>query len=85
MKFFILIVLFILFYPTSAQAYVGPGLGAGTIAAITGVLLSIVMAIIGVFWYPIKRLFKKGKDDETLEETEPQADSNTTQNKDSQE
>ena len=57
----------------SASAYVGPGLGLGAIAAIAGVLLSIVMAIVGVFWYPIKRLFGKGdKEEQNLEEADSQ-------------
>jgi hypothetical protein len=38
--------------------YIGPGLGAGTIAAIIGVLTSLVLSIIAIFWYPIKRFIK---------------------------
>ena len=37
-----------------AQAYIGPGAGAGTIAVVLGVLASIVMAF-------IKRVFKSKK------------------------
>ncbi|WP_282608358.1 hypothetical protein [Pelagibius sp. Alg239-R121] len=43
----------------SAQAYVGPGLGLGAVGAILGVVLSIVLALFAIFWYPLKRLFKK--------------------------
>ncbi len=42
-----------------ALAYVGPGLGAGTIGVILGFLASIVLAVIALFWYPIKRLFRR--------------------------
>lgn len=45
----------------NAYAYVGPGLGAGTIGVILGILVSILLAIFAIFWYPIKRLFKKKK------------------------
>lgn len=44
---------------TPSYAYIGPGLGAGAIAAVVGVILSIVVAIFAVTYYPIKRAFKK--------------------------
>jgi uncharacterized iron-regulated membrane protein len=46
---------------TPAYAYVGPGLGAGAIAAVLGVLGSILAAILGVVYYPIKRRIKARK------------------------
>jgi hypothetical protein len=46
---------------TPAYAYIGPGLGAGTVGVILGVLGSILLALFAIFWYPIKRLFKIGK------------------------
>ncbi|MCP4666642.1 MAG: hypothetical protein GY849_09760 [Deltaproteobacteria bacterium] len=51
----------VLLIPLPAYAYVGPGLGLGAIGAILGVLLSVFLAIIGIFWYPIKRLFGKAR------------------------
>lgn len=44
-----------------AEAYVGPGLGAGTIGVILGFLASIVLALFALLWYPIKRFLKKKK------------------------
>ncbi len=41
-----------------AEAYIGPGAGAGTIAIVLGVLASIVLAFVAIVWYPIKRLLK---------------------------
>jgi hypothetical protein len=38
-----------------AHAYVGPGLGAGSIAVVLGILASILLAIFAVVWYPLKR------------------------------
>ncbi|MBB4020659.1 putative membrane protein [Confluentimicrobium naphthalenivorans] len=49
------------FVPVAAQAYVGPGLGAGAIAAVLGVLGSIFLALFAVIYYPIKRMLKKRK------------------------
>jgi hypothetical protein len=54
--------------PTTAQAYVGPGLGLGAIGAILGVIFSILLAIFAFFWYPIKRLFGIGKKKQETQE-----------------
>jgi hypothetical protein len=48
-----------IFQPLPAYAYVGPGLGLGALGVILGILVSIFLAIIGIFWYPIKRLIMK--------------------------
>lgn len=37
------------------QAYVGPGLGLGALAVIIGILVSILIAVIAIVWYPLKR------------------------------
>jgi len=50
-----------LMYSISAEAYVGPGLGTGTIGIILGILGSILIALVALFWYPLKRLIKKLK------------------------
>lgn len=45
--------------PTVAAAYIGPGLGAGAVAAVLGMLAAIGMAVVAMLWYPIKKLLKK--------------------------
>lgn len=45
--------------PLAAEAYIGPGLGTGAIAAVLGVLGSLVLMVIAVVYYPIKRLLKR--------------------------
>ncbi len=50
-----------LFAATPAQAYIGPGVGAGTIAVVLGVIASILMAFVAILWYPVKRFFKRQK------------------------
>ena len=42
-----------------ALAYVGPGLGLATIGAILGGIAAIFLAIVGVFWYPIRSMVRK--------------------------
>ena len=49
------------FFPGTACAYVGPGLGLGAIGAVLGVLLSIFLAFIAILWYPLKRIIRKFK------------------------
>jgi len=51
--------IFILLFPLNVYAYLGPGLGAGTIGAILGVIASVFLGIFAVLYYPIKRLLKK--------------------------
>jgi hypothetical protein len=55
--------------PSLAHAYLGPGLGAGTIAVVLGVLASVFLAIIGIIWYPIKRIFKRKKETPQIDES----------------
>lgn len=52
---------FFILSPTNAMAYVGPGLGVGTISVVLGVLGSIFIALFAVIWYPFKRFLKKIK------------------------
>lgn len=47
--------------PLAAQAYIGPGVGAGAIGAVLGVIGSIFLALFAVVYYPIKRLLKGRK------------------------
>ncbi len=60
--------------PINAEAYVGPGLGAGATGVVIGVLTSIFLALTAIIWYPIKRILKKkreGKGVSATESTEP--------------
>lgn len=67
--------LLLLMLPIHAFAYVGPGLGAGTLGVILGLLGSIILALFAFFWYPIKRMLfgnkaeKEGDYDDANEET----------------
>ena len=60
MRSVILGLLFVLF-PTLSHAYIGPGLGAGTIAVVIGFVAAIGLAMFAIIWYPIKRFIKNRK------------------------
>jgi hypothetical protein len=57
--------IFLILFPLIVEAYIGPGLGMGTIGVVLGILASFVLALIAIIWYTLKRLFKllfiKGK------------------------
>jgi len=40
------------------NAYVGPGMGIGTIISILGAIGAILLAIFGIIYYPLKRFIK---------------------------
>ncbi|WP_119304844.1 hypothetical protein [Dongia deserti] len=42
-----------------AAAYIGPGVGAGMIATVLGILTAIALAVVAIVWYPLKRLLKR--------------------------
>lgn len=54
---FFLLSIFI--FPVPALAYVGPGLGLGALGVAIGLVASFFLAVAGLFWYPLKRLYKK--------------------------
>lgn len=58
---FALLILASLLVPSPAFAYIGPGVAAGAIASVLGVLGSIVLGIFAVIYYPIKRVLKRHK------------------------
>jgi|JI10StandDraft_1071094.scaffolds.fasta_scaffold240134_2 hypothetical protein len=37
--------------------YLGPGLAGGVIAAIISTILALIILIISIFWYPLKRVY----------------------------
>ena len=44
-----------------ALAYVGPGAGLTVIGSLIALVTAVVAGIFGFVWYPLKRLFKRGK------------------------
>jgi hypothetical protein len=60
-----------LLLPDSAHAYVGPGLGAGAIAAVIGVIGAILLAAFSMIYYPIKRARRKRSEAKEAKATEP--------------
>tara|TARA_Y100000591_G_C21441389_1_gene501645 strand:+ start:223 stop:441 length:219 start_codon:yes stop_codon:yes gene_type:complete len=57
----ILITLIFFSLITSSNAYLGPGIGGGVIAATLGIIVAILAALFGLIWFPIKKLLKNRK------------------------
>lgn len=51
----------LLIMPLTAHAYIGPGMGAGALAVIFGILGAIFLGLFAILWYPLKRLFAKNR------------------------
>lgn len=51
----------LLVFAPDAYAYIGPGLGAGAIALILGVIGSIFLGLFAVLYYPLKRMRQNRK------------------------
>lgn len=48
-------------FSSAAEAYVGPGAGLGVIGTLMAFVGTVLFAIVGFIWYPIKRLLRKRK------------------------
>ena len=57
----ILIILIFNLLSTSSNAYIGPGMGGGLVAATLGIIVAIIAAIFGLIWFPLKSFFNKRK------------------------
>ncbi len=66
----------------NAHAYVGPGMGLGILGALLGGIMAVLLAIGGVFWYPIKRLLKKRKTTESVSNEQEAVDHEESKNDD---
>ncbi len=51
---------------TSSFAYIGPGVGGGVIAATIGIIVAIFAALLGLIWFPVKRLIKRRKEKKNI-------------------
>ena len=51
----------VIFIKTTANAYIGPGMGLGAIMTILGIIGAIILSIVAIIYYPIKRLIIKIK------------------------
>ena len=65
-KHLVLVIALVFFLPHPATAYVPPGAGLSAIGAFIALIVSIIAALFGFLWYPIKRLLRRRKSTETI-------------------
>ena len=68
--------LMVVLFTTPAFAYIGPGLGAGTIAVALGIFGSIFLALCAIIYYPIKRMLRRKKQGTRSEANHEQSEAN---------
>ena len=54
--------------PTTAAAYIGPGAGLGAIGTLFALIGAIFLAVVGLLWYPLKRMIKGKKSSATSQD-----------------
>jgi len=59
MRFVYLTLLISALLTNDAYAYVGPGVGLGAIGAFLAMVLAVLLAIVGIVWYPLKRMLRR--------------------------
>lgn len=57
-----------------AYAYIGPGLGLGTIGIAVGLVVSLFLALFAVIWYPAKRIYRKFRPKQSPKTENPSRD-----------
>ena len=50
-----------------ALAYMGPGLGLGAIGTALGVVAALLLALLSIVWYPMKRLLRRMREDKAAQ------------------
>tara|TARA_E500000178_G_C16908601_1_gene701496 strand:+ start:317 stop:523 length:207 start_codon:yes stop_codon:yes gene_type:complete len=58
----IILILIFLNLTTPSNAYLGPGIGAGILLATLGIVVAIIASIVGLIWFPLKKIFNKKKE-----------------------
>ena len=70
-----------LLFAPSVFAYVGPGAGLSAIGSVLAFVGAILLIIIGFLWYPLKRLIKALKKQETTNEPVEKESATTSKDK----
>lgn len=57
---------------TPALAYIGPGAGVGAIVVTFALVIGVVLLLVGLVWFPLKRMLKGKKGPETAADSSSQ-------------
>ncbi len=65
----IILALLLILLATTAQAYIGPGAGIPVLGSLIGIIVTIVVAIGAILFWPIRKMLKRGKKPKSVETT----------------
>ena len=65
-------ILLLLLVPGIAFAYVGPGAGLSAIGTVLALIGAVLLGLVGVIWYPVKRLLGGRKKEQVEENAAPE-------------
>jgi len=54
---------------TTAQAYIGPGAGIPVLGSLIGIIVTVLVAIGAILFWPIRKMLKRGKKNKATETT----------------
>jgi amino acid transporter len=54
----LLVLVGVVFLPAVGHAYIGPGAGISAIGALLALIATVVVAIFGFVWFPVKRMLR---------------------------
>jgi len=60
---------------TPALAYAGPGAGLSMIGSLVALVVALLAALFGFVWFPVKRMLRNRKADQTIESSKASIDS----------
>ena len=53
------VIFFLAILPGPAAAYIGPGAGLGAFAVVLALGAGLLLLLVGLVWYPVKRMMKR--------------------------
>ena len=62
------VVLLLIGTALATSGYIGPGAGIGAIVVLIAVALGVLLLIVGVFWYPVKRMVRSRRGEPSAQE-----------------
>ncbi len=65
----IILAVLLLLLASTAHAYIGPGAGIPVLGSLIGIIITIVIAISAILFWPIRKMLKRGKKAKTTETT----------------
>lgn len=78
----LILAVLLLLLASTAHAYIGPGAGIPVLGSLIGIVITIVIAIAAILFWPIRKMLKRGKNKAKAQENQStEADTSTGSDK----